>query len=292
MHLAKSDQHSETSRGKERWRLMANRTLIRNLAVTIGTLLCFALFFVRPSFAQDTANPIDPAADEVIRSMSDFLAKQGSFSFEAEILYDLVWGGDDGDWDIAAEKLTFVRNGRAVVRRPDRFVVALEQDDQRVQYHYDGKTITISDSAAKAFVRKQAPASIDETIKLLREAYNSDPPLSDLLEANLYDSHMAGVDAASYVGKANLRGTDVHHIAFASKGMDWQVWIAAGDEPVPVLLQILQRDENFWPSYQAWFTNWEFNQDVPDSVFSFDIPDDSIETQFVEDEKWDLEAAQ
>lgn len=292
MPTVKPDLHSEISSG---WTLRIRNNdpnLIERLARAMAVLLGLGVFLAQPAVAQEADNPIDPAADEVIRSMSDFLAQQTTFSFEVDVLYDQIWGGDDGDWDVAAEKITFTRFGKAVVRRPDRFWVQIEERDQLVQYHYDGNSITFSDSAANAFVSKPAPATIDETVKLLREAYESDPPLSDLLEANLYDSHMDGVDAASYFGKTRLRGKEVHHIAFTSKGMDWQIWIDAGENPVPVMLQILQRDQNFWPLYQAWFTKWEFGQDTPESMFSFGMSDDAIETQFVEDGNWEVEAAQ
>lgn len=246
-----------------------------------------------PVWAQDAANPIDPEADKVIRSMSAFLAKQNSFSFETEVLYELVFGGQDGDWDLQAEKITVARNGKAVVRRPDRFVVKIDETGNRKEYYYDGKSFVISDPDANVFVRKSAPGTIDQTIALLRDTYESDPPLSDLLESDLYKSHMDGVEAASYLGKTRLRGKHVHHIAFASRGMDWQVWIADGDQPLPVMLQILRRDEMFWPSYQAWFTKWEFGQSIPDDIFTFKEPKDGFETQFVEDAKFgEAEAAQ
>jgi hypothetical protein len=246
-----------------------------------------------PGWAQDAADPIDSEADKVIRSMSAFLAKQSSFSFETEVLYELVYGGEDGDWDVEAEKVTVARTGKAVVRRPDRFVVKIDETGNRKEYYYDGKSFVISDPDANVFVKKSAPGTIDQTIALLRDTYESDPPLSDLLESDLYKSHMDGVEAASYLGKTRLRGKDVHHIAFASRGMDWQVWIADGDQPLPVMLQILQRDEMFWPSYQAWFTKWEFGQDAPDGMFVFEEPKDAMETQFVEDAKFEQsEAAQ
>jgi hypothetical protein len=242
--------------------------------------------------AQEVSNPIDPEADKVIRSMSTFLAKQGSFSFETEILYELVWGGNDGDWDLPAEKTTIVKTGTAVVRRPDRFVVEIDEGGDRMEYYYDGKSFVISDSSANAFVRKPAPSTIDQTIALLRKTYESDPPLSDLLESDLYKSHMDGVEAASYLGRTRLRGQDVDHIAFASEGMDWQVWIAASDQPVPVLLQILQRNKMFWPSYQVWFTKWQFGQEAPDKIFTFVEPKEAIETQFVEDAEFERSEAQ
>ena len=262
-------------------------------AALVIAVMSLAALLVRPVWAQDELNPIDPKADKVVRAMSAFLAQRSSFSFETEVLYESVWGGEDGDWDLPAEKTTHVRTGKAVVRRPDRFVVKIDEDGHRMEYYYDGKTFVISDSSANAYVKKPAPSTIDQTIALLRDTYQSDPPLSDLMESDLYKVHMDGVEAASYLGKTRLRGQDVHHIAFASRGMDWQVWIMAGDQPVPVLLQILQRDEMFWPSYQAWFTKWQFGQEAPDDMFAFKEPKEAIETQFVEDaELENAEAAQ
>jgi len=233
--------------------------------------------------AQDEAQSVAPEADKIIREMSDFLAGQETFSYEAEVLYETVYGGNDGDWDLPAEKISSVRSINVTVRRPDHFFVAIEEAPQKMEYFFNGDAIVISDHAAKAYVKKAFSGSIDEVLDLLRKAYNFDPPLSDLMESNLYQSQMEGVSAASYVGMTRLRGRDVHHVAFASDGMDWQVWITTGDQPVPVLLQIMSRNQAFWPLYQAWFTKWEFGMDVSDEVFVFQEPEDGIETQFVND---------
>jgi hypothetical protein len=262
---------------------------MKSMALIVGLGIGGA--FASNGWAQDTDSAVDVAADNLIKEMSAHLSKQASFSFEAEILYDIAWGGGDGDWDLPAEKTTVVRTGKVTVRRPDRFLVDVSEADRKMQYIYDGKSFVLSDSEASIYVKKAVPGTIDEVIPILRDTYDADPPLSDLLQSDLYKSQMDGVESASYLGKTRLRNMDVHHIAFASEGMDWQVWITADDKPVPVLLQILQRDQLFWPLYQAWFTNWEFGQSVPDSTFTFVPPDGSSETHFVEDVEWDSEAS-
>ncbi len=233
--------------------------------------------------AQERFARIDPEAEKTIRAMSDFLAAQTSFTFEAEVLDETVYGGGDGDWDLPAEKISAVRHVSGTVQRPGSFLVAIDDPAGGRAVVFDGQTITVSDLGANAFVRKDFSGSIDEAIDLLRETYRSDPPLSDLLESNLYDTHMDGVSAASHLGLTRLRGQDVHHLAFASEGMDWQVWVADGDQPVPVLLQITRRAELYWPVYQAWFTDWSFGPAIEADTFAFEVPEGAIETQFVEE---------
>lgn len=253
------------------------------LRVTCGLGFALALLQFQPVTAQGAEERIDPEADKVIRAMGDFLAAQPTFSFEAEILYETVFGGFDGGPDVPAEKIVSARRVTSTVRRPNAFFVSIEENPQSLEFYFDGATLVLNDNAANAYVKKAFSGSTDEALKLLREAYKSDPPLSDLLESNLYDTHMKDVDAASYIGVTRLRGQEVHQVAFASEGMDWQVWITTGDQPIPVLLQILARDEAYWPYFQAWFTNWEFGLHAPDDVFAFTEPENGISTQFVED---------
>ncbi len=245
--------------------------------------LLFALAPANQASAQAENQRIDPEAESVIRRMSNFLAEQQTFTFDAEVLYETVYGGFDQSLDTPAEKITSTRRVSATARRPDAFFVSIEQDPQALEFYFNGTTLVLHDNAAKAYVKKQFTGSTDDALALLRNSYDSDPPLSDLLESNLYDTHMKDVTYASYVGETRLRGQEVHHVAFASEGMDWQIWVTKGSEPVPVLLQIVARNQAFWPYFQAWFTGWEFGMDVADEVFLFEEPKDSLETQFVED---------
>ncbi|MGI9350180.1 MAG: DUF2092 domain-containing protein [Rhizobiaceae bacterium] len=286
------DQHNSRSAVSLPVIYGAVRQQIGPTAAALMVVLCIGVFPLSPSWAQDADSPIEPAAEKVIREMSDFLAKKDSFSFETEVLYENVWAGQDGNWDLPAEKTTAIRTVKTTIRRPDRFSVTIREEENQVDFRYDGKTLLLADSAAKAFVKKVAPANIDLTIKWLRDLYNSDPPISDLMESNLYETHMEDVIAASYIRTTRLRGKDVHQIAFAANDMDWQAWITVDDEPVPVLLQIIHRDQTYWPVYQAWFYNWEFDQEIADAVFETTIPTDAFEMNFVEDENWEREASE
>lgn len=74
-------------------------------------------------------------------------------------------------------------------------------------------------------------------------------PLADLLSSNPYEIFMADVLAGHYVGLHKVDVHECHHLAFEQDEIDWQIWIDAGDNPVPRKLVITYTTLPSHPQY-------------------------------------------
>ena len=89
------------------------------------------------------------------------------------------------------------------------------------------------------------------------------------------------IEDAFYVGVHTAAGVPCHHVLLIQESVDWQIWIQTGERPLPRKLVITYKDVPGSPQYVAVFTNWEFDPDVPDSLFVFQVPTGAVQVEMV-----------
>jgi hypothetical protein len=78
--------------------------------------------------------------------------------------------------------------------------------------------------------------------------------------------------------------TDVpcdHLAARTSRGVDFQVWVAQGSEPLPRRVVITYKNETGQPQFWADLSNWNLAPDISDALFTFTPPDGAERIQFL-----------
>ena len=98
-------------------------------------------------------------------------------------------------------------------------------------------------------------------------------PLADLLYSDPYAVLMAGVTYGRYLGLHQAAGVDCHHLAFSQETIEWQIWIDAGDKPLPRKLVISYVQEPGEPQYTAVIRRWSLDPKLPDGLFTFEAPE-------------------
>ena len=98
-------------------------------------------------------------------------------------------------------------------------------------------------------------------------------PLADLLYADPYAVLMAGVTYGRYLGLHQAAGVACHHLAFSQDTIEWQIWIDAGDKPLPRKLVISYVQEPGEPQYSAIIRRWSLESEVPEGLFTFEAPE-------------------
>jgi hypothetical protein len=207
---------------------------------------------------------IEPRADKHLKAMSDYLAGLKTFSFQAEEFFDDVQ--DDG------LKIQLSNQRRVTVRRPDRLAGETAGDTSNSSYVYDGKAITVVDRAHKTYAVEKVPDTIDAMIDDLHERFGVDRPLSDFLFADPYKVLTEHVQSGAYVGLHHVGKTKCHHLAFRQRILDWQIWIDAGERPLPRKLLITFKRQADEPQYTALLHRWDVNPKVADEAFAFEPP--------------------
>jgi len=214
-----------------------------------------------------TAPPrsVEARAEQELKKMGEFLAKLPHFALEAEETFDELPDGE------LRRQLTNVR--RVAVERPNRLAADATGDTLSRASWYDGRTVTVLDKEHNVYATIEAPGTIDATFDKLEDEYGVVLPLADLLYADPYAVLMAGVTYGRYLGIHQGAGVPCHHLAFSQDTIEWQIWIDAGDKPLPRKLVISYVQEPGEPQYSAVIRRWNLESAVPEGLFTFEAPE-------------------
>ncbi len=71
------------------------------------------------------------------------------------------------------------------------------------------------------------------------------------------------------------------HLAFRSAVVDWQIWIADGDRPLPHKYVLTTRNDPEKPQFIVLMSNWNVTSKMSDTLFSFSVPKGSKKIDFI-----------
>ncbi len=207
--------------------------------------------------AQQQAGKVEPQAVNALAKMSAYLRSVPAFQIDLTTQRD--------DVDVYGQLITL--NGVATykVRRPDSFFINLDMPSTARQYVNDGKTVTVFDPKSGYYGTFQALPTIRGTLELAEQKYGASVPLDDLFTWSEGDDRAKSLTAAHFIGKAQVAGQNANHYAYRQPGIDWQVWIADGDKPVPLRVIIVASDDPARPRFQtdmSWDTSPTFAADT------------------------------
>ncbi len=220
---------------------------------------------------------IEPEALTVLKRMSDALSSLKQFSFDAEVNFDEPI--DSGQ---------MVQYGGVVtitVKRPNKVFAEMTGDRAQRKAWYNGKELTMFDQKKDFYGQLETPDTIDKTMDYLMETYDFTLPLADILHTDPYGSFSDGALEGVVIGDAIVRGKQCSHIAFAGELIDWQIWVSKEEPALPCKLVITYEDQPGVPQYQATFSNWNVNPEVPNSLFKAQIPEDAVKIDFIDMKK-------
>jgi hypothetical protein len=159
------------------------------------------------------------------------------------------------------------------VQRPDRFAADAEGDTLNRSAWFDGKNITALDKAQNRYVTVEAAGTIDDAIELIEGEYGVAVPLADFLYSDPYAVLTEGILYGEYLGIHRAAGVPCHHLAFAQRQIEWQIWIEAGERPLPRKLAIAYVEEPGTPQYVATINRWNTDSEFPGDLFAFTAPE-------------------
>jgi len=214
--------------------------------------------------SEQEAPKIDPKADEYLKAMSSYLAGLKTYSFQVEEFIDEVQ--DDG------QKLQLSNQRHLSVSRPDKVFAKDEGDTANSWFYYDGKTVTVFDRGQKTYATEKVPGSIDAMLDDLHDRFDTDQTLADFLFADPYKVFTEHVQSGTYVGLHQVGKVKCHHLAFRQKLLDWQIWIDAGEQPLPRKFLITFKRQADAPQYTASIHKWDVNPKLTDDLFQFQAP--------------------
>jgi hypothetical protein len=198
----------------------------------------------------------DAYAKSQLKVMSDYLAAQKAISFGYDTNYEVVTKEQ--------QKLALASSGTLTLNRPDKIRVA-----RRVR---DVSAFDRCSQNANRYTQVDVPGTLDHLVDELREKFNRPLPGADLLLSNVYDVLMPDVIDAKDLGSGVIGGVECDHLAFRTKEVDWQIWIAQGDRPYPCRYVITTKLVDQAPQYSIQIKDWKAGNAVASENFSFTNP--------------------
>jgi hypothetical protein len=242
------------------------------MASALFALGVFALSLtVTPQVRAQAA--VDPAATQTLQRMTDYLGSLKQFSVHTQnTLEDLLDSGQRVDIDISAN---------VMVSRPNRLRAERKGELLDQAFYYDGKSLTLHNPSENVFATEPAPATIEEMLDYTRESLGLTVPAADLVYSNAYPLLMQGVTAATVVGKAVINGVTCDHLAFSRMDVDFQVWVADGEQPLPCKYVVTDKSTPALISISTVMSDWNIAPAGADASFAFVPPDGAMAISFM-----------
>jgi hypothetical protein len=203
-------------------------------------------------------------AKRLLKAMSDYLAAQKSISFGFDTNYEVVTKDN--------QKLVLASSGTISLSRPDKIRATRTGGFANLEMVFDGKTLTLLGKNANIYAQADVPGTVDHLVDELREKLHRPLPGADLLTSNVYDQLMSEVIDAKDLGSGVIGGTECEHLAFRTKDVDWQIWIAQGERPYPCRYVITAKNVNQAPQYSIQIRDWSTSGEVAAGNFGFANP--------------------
>ena len=226
---------------------------------------------IEPELAPES-RLVDRRADELVRQMSERLARVAAFALEAEEVYDEV------PEQSPRQQLTNLR--RVAMRRPDRLIGDASGDALNRSFWYDGTVVSVLDREQNVWTDGKVPPTVDQALDLVFEQTGTVVPLADFLYADSYARLMGDVQRGVYLGIHEAAGVPCHHLSFEQATIDWQIWIDAGPDPLPRKLVITYKTEDEVPQYSVTIRKWNLQAKLPDTLFRFSPPEGATRVEF------------
>jgi hypothetical protein len=175
--------------------------------------------------ARSGASADEADARNLFKAMSDYMAAQKAIALQYDTNLEVVTQDK--------QKLALASSGQLTLNRPDKIRITRTGGFADVEFLFDGKTLTLLGKTANLYGQLEVPGTIDHLIDELRDKHGKPVPGADLLLSNINDQLMATVVDVKDLGSGVIGGVECDHLAFRTKEVDWQIWIAQGSRPYP-----------------------------------------------------------
>ena len=239
------------------------RRLMPNLKASV--IILAAALAGTAGMSASRANEAD--AKRLFKAMSDYLGAQSAMSFDYDVSLELV--------STQQQKVALVSSGTATLDRPDKIHLTRRGGFANVELVFDGKTLTLLGKNTNLYTQVEAPGTIDHLVDVLRDKYHRPVPAADLLMSDPYKELMPEVNDVKDLGSGVIHGVECDHLAFRTKDVDWQIWIAQGARPYPCRYVITSKKVTGWPQYTLDTWGWKTGAEVSSDSFKLAVPADA-----------------
>lgn len=236
--------------------------------------LFFALIFSISISAQ--TKKIDPTAILILDHMSDVIGTLESCSFNVSSSFD----SKNTNFGLIKKfiKSTVIFSG------PNKMLSHIEGSNGKKGFWYNGKQVAYYSYSENNYVIIDAPDNTIATIDSLHFNYDIKFPAADFFYPAFTDDLLSDFTTIQYVGKKVIENEECFHIRAENDSMIVQYWILNDAFKTPKKYLIIYKDKNNI-QYEATFSNWQLNPNIPKAVFEFTPPENAKEIKILAKKK-------
>jgi hypothetical protein len=220
----------------------------------------------KPAAAPATApaaNAIDLASIQALKDMGNYLQTLNKFRVTNTLTGERVLS--DG------QKLQHVASATVDAARPNKLRAHMFSARTERELIYDGKQVTIYHPEQKYYSSADFSEPNSGLINKLEEKYGVQIPMSDLFTWGTPAAPIDKIESAMNAGQDFIGADLCNHYAFRQGMYDWQIWIKAGDQPVPRKIVIVNRADEARPQSIS-IMDWNLKPAFTDASFKFTPP--------------------
>ncbi len=234
-------------------------------------ILCLCLFSA--STAYGLTKEVDPEAQKLFKEMCDYMASLKSYSVTSNVFEDRVFPN--------GQKIQFHRLSQSLVQRPDKARTVTLGDASNSLSIVNGKSFALLDQDTNRYQLIEVPAGLDSTVDFLLEKFDLNLPTADLLKADPFNTIFPHIITGEYIQAVEMDGKLYHHLAFRQLLVDWQVWIADGDKPLPSRIVITDKTQYGNPQFMICYEDWNTEPKIENGSFDFTPPEGASQTELL-----------
>ena len=125
------------------------------------------------------------------------------------------------------------------------------------------------------------PPDIESALDKANKEFGVRVALTDLASPSLWELLNKRIKHSLYVGQSKIRGVPCHHLSFDSDEVQLQVWVDAGDRPLPRKVVLTHKNLPGSPQWTAYLSDWNFSPQLNDTLFAFTPPQGAEKIKFV-----------
>jgi hypothetical protein len=203
---------------------------------------------------------------EILSRSNDYLASLKQFQVKAEFGFDVL--------QETGQKIEFGSHQEITMQRPDRLRIDFSRrGGDHGSVVYDGQEVVLFNPEEGVYAKAPFKGEVDSALDFLAKELERPVPLKDFLASNPHDALLEKIESGLYVGEAMINGTLCDHLAMRNDRVDFQLWIAQGDVPLPRRIVITHKNEEGQPQFWGQFLNWETSPEISTGTFSYSPPE-------------------
>ena len=147
---------------------------------------------------------------------------------------------------------------------------------------FNGKDLTVYTADKNVYATVARQGSLDQVIKYALEDLKIRVPLAVMLLSTLPSALDNLVVSADYVETTTITDVPCDHVAArSSRGVDFQVWVAQGSQPLPKRVVVTYKEEPGQPQFWGDLSSWNLAPELSDALFTFTPPEGADRIQFL-----------